>query len=50
VWRAIDFVQGDKINERALKNLVRAAIDYNQSQLKRKLPAGTRAKVRKSKK
>jgi hypothetical protein len=50
VWRAIDFFQGNKINERALKNLVRAAIDYNQSQLKRKLPAGTRAKVRKSKK
>ena len=50
VWRAIDFVQDDKINERALKNLVRAAIDFNQSQLKRKLPAGTRAKVRKSKK
>jgi hypothetical protein len=50
VWRAIDFFQDDKINERALKNLVRAAIDFNQSQLKRKLPAGTRAKVRKSKK
>ena len=30
-WRAIDFFEGDKINERALKNLVRAAIDYNQS-------------------
>jgi hypothetical protein len=50
VWRAIDFFQDDKINERALKNLVRAAIDFDQSQLKRKLPAGTRAKVRKSKK
>ena len=50
VWRAIDFFQDDKINERALKNLVRAAIDFNQSQLKKKLPAGTRAKVRKSKK
>jgi hypothetical protein len=46
VWRAIDFFQDDKINERAPKNLVRAAIDYNQSQLKRKLPSGTRAKVR----
>jgi hypothetical protein len=49
-WRAIDFVEGDKINERALKNLVRAAVDYNQMKLKRKAPAGTRAKVRKSKK
>jgi hypothetical protein len=49
-WRAIDFFEGDKINERALKNLVRAAIDYNQVKLKRKAPAGTRAKVHKSKK
>jgi hypothetical protein len=39
-WRAIDFFEGDKINARALKSLVRAAIDYNQD----------RAKVRKSKK
>ena len=49
-WRAIDLFEGDKINERALKNLVRAAVDYNQIKLKRKAPAGTRAKVRKSKK
>jgi len=28
--RAIDFFEGDKVNERALKNLVRAAVDYNQ--------------------
>ena len=46
-WRAIDFFEGDKINERALKNLVRAAIDYNQVKLKRKALAGTRAKIRK---
>jgi hypothetical protein len=49
-WRAIDFFKGDKINERALKNLVRAAVDYNQIKLKRKTPAGTRAKVDKRKK
>ena len=49
-WRAIDFFEGDKIDERALKNLVRAAVDYNQIKLKRKAPAGTRAKVHKSKK
>jgi hypothetical protein len=49
-WRAIDFFEGDKINERALKNLVRAAVDYNQIKLKRKAPAVTRAKVHKSKK
>jgi hypothetical protein len=49
-WRAIDLFEGDKINELSLKNLVRAAIDYNQIKLKRKAPAGTRAKVHKSKK
>jgi hypothetical protein len=49
-WRAIDWLEGDKINERALKNLIRAAIDYNQAKLKKKAPAGTRSKVQKSKK
>src|SRR6201997_1109811 len=48
--RAIDFFEGDKINEPALKNLVRAAVDYNRIKLKKKAPAGTRAKVHKSKK
>jgi hypothetical protein len=47
--RAIDFFEGDKINERALKTLVRAAVDYNQIK-KKKAPAGTRAKTPKSKK
>jgi hypothetical protein len=46
-WRAIDFFEGDKIKERALKNLVRAAVDYNQIKLKRKAPAGARAKAHK---
>src|SRR5436190_24336638 len=40
--RATDFFEGDKINERALKNLVRAAVDYNQMKLEKKAPAGTR--------
>jgi len=31
VWRAIDVSEGDKIDERALKNLVRAAIAHNRS-------------------
>jgi hypothetical protein len=48
VWRAIDLFEDDKINARALKTLVRAAIEYNQSKLKRKAPAGPRAKVHKS--
>jgi hypothetical protein len=47
--RAIDIHQDDKINERALKNLVRAAVDYNQAKKHKKAPAGPRAKVRKSK-
>jgi|SRR5271168_4483793 len=49
--RAIDFVEGDKVNARALKNLVRAAIAYNQARKSnKKAPAGARAKVRKGKK
>jgi hypothetical protein len=46
--RAIDFFEGDKINERALKNLIRAAVDYNQTKKKKKAPAGSRAKAHKS--
>jgi hypothetical protein len=49
-WRAIDLFEGDKINARSLKNLVRDAIDYNQLKLKSKAPAGGRAKVHKNKK
>jgi hypothetical protein len=33
--RAIDFHEGDKINEEALKTLVRAAVTLNQSKAKR---------------
>jgi hypothetical protein len=50
MWCPLDLFEGDKTNARALKNLVRAAIDYNQIKLKSKPPAGTRAKVHKSKK
>ena len=46
--RAIDFFEGDKINARALKDLVRAAIEFNLSKLKKNAPARTRAKARKS--
>jgi hypothetical protein len=48
--RAIDFFEGDRINERALKNLVLAAIDYNQAKSKKKTSAGAGAKARQSKK
>jgi hypothetical protein len=33
--RAIDFHEGDKINEGALKTLVRAAVELNKSKAKR---------------
>jgi len=33
--RAIDLFEGDKVNERALKALVRAAIVHNQTKLKK---------------
>src|SRR5213080_1729958 len=33
--RAIDFHEGDKIDEKALKALVRAAVDLNQSKARR---------------
>ena len=49
-WRAIDFFEGDQVNVRALKNLIRAAIEYNQIKLKTKAPAGSRTKVNKTKK
>jgi|ERR1700754_548495 len=50
VWRAIDLFEGDKIDARALKNLVRAAIDYNQTKKNKKALAGTRAKTSKGRK
>jgi hypothetical protein len=47
--RAIDIQQGEELNERALKNIVRAAADYNQTKKTKKASAGTRAKERRSK-
>ena len=44
--RAIDFFEGDKINERALKDLVRAAIEFNQTHLKKNAASGARAASR----
>jgi hypothetical protein len=51
--RAIDWLQGDKINDRALKNLIRAAIAFNQAKTKKpvkKAVTGAGATARKSKK
>jgi hypothetical protein len=47
VWRAIDFLEGDKVDKRALKNLIRAAIAYNQNKSKKKAPARTATKTKK---
>ena len=39
-WRAIKFFEGDKVNQRALKNLIRAALAFNLAKAKpRKKPA-----------
>jgi hypothetical protein len=43
VWRAIDVFEGDKIDGPALKNLVRAAIDYNQAKAKKKASTSKKA-------
>jgi hypothetical protein len=48
--RAIDIHDGDKINERALKRLIRAAVDYNRGKVKKNAPASPRGKTSKSKK
>jgi len=39
VRRALDIHESDKLNERALKTLVRAAADHNQNKKKKKAPA-----------
>jgi hypothetical protein len=44
--RAIDIAEGAKIDERALKTLVRAAVDFNQTKKKKKAPAAKRAKAK----
>jgi hypothetical protein len=41
-WRAIDIFEADMINESALKNLIRAAVNYNRSKLAGKAPSRRR--------
>ncbi len=45
VRRALDIHEGDKIDEQALKDLIRAAADYNQKKKQRNAPAGSRTKL-----
>ena len=42
-WRAIDLLEGDKVNKTALKKLVKAAIAYNQAKAKKAPPASRKA-------
>ncbi len=35
-WRSIDFLEGDRIRETELRNLVRSAVAYNLAQVKTK--------------
>ncbi|ABO57369.1 DUF1801 domain-containing protein [Burkholderia vietnamiensis] len=44
--RAIDFMEGDKLDRRALQRLIRAAIDYNRAHLKKNARAAAGAKAR----
>jgi hypothetical protein len=41
-WRAIDLYEGDRINERALRNIIRAAVAHNRAGGKGKTPANAR--------
>jgi hypothetical protein len=45
--RAIDYFEGDKVNAPALKNLIRAAINFNQARRSKKAPAAKATKARK---
>jgi hypothetical protein len=49
-WRAIDYLEGDKVNERALQKLVRAAIEFNQKKSIKKAPAAAVSKASRGKK
>jgi hypothetical protein len=48
--RAIDFLEGDRINEPALKALVRSGVEYNQGRSRKKPPGRAAAKAQRSKK
>lgn len=43
--RSVDILEGDELDEAALQALVRAAIAYNQTSLKKNAPASARAKA-----
>jgi hypothetical protein len=47
-WRAIDFAEGDKVDQAELKKLVRAAIEYNRDKPARKKAPAKKAAKRKT--
>jgi len=47
-WRAIDFHEGDRIDERALRDIIRAAVAHNRAGLKEKTPSSARGIRRKA--
>ena len=49
VWRAIDFLEGDKVKSPALKTLIRAAIAFNREKKKKKATAGKKTAALKRK-
>jgi hypothetical protein len=47
-WRAIDIYKDDKLTEGSLKNLIKSAVDLNQSKVKTaKKPSAPRIEIRK---
>src|ERR1700743_567435 len=46
--RAIDLFEGDKVDARALKDLIRAAIEYNQAKRSKKAPSAKQKKAAKA--
>jgi hypothetical protein len=45
VWRAIDLFEGDRIDESALRDLVRAAVEHNRAKSKKKAPGAAGRKA-----
>jgi hypothetical protein len=47
-WRAVDIFEDDTIDEGALKDLIRAAVSFNRSELAGKTPSKRRPSTRRS--
>jgi hypothetical protein len=47
-WRAVDIFEADAVDERALKDLIRAAVRFNRSKLAGKAPSKRRPSARRT--